>query len=268
MTSTVAKPGALNAPPVAAASRSRGARRRALTLAGLTLTLAVLSVGTWLILARVSSRSANPASAATSASTSTPIASPWLERLEVIRLKKQLVRAGYSIEVAGNLDPVTKSALADYLQLDSTHPLSPFLAAALENTVITGFRDPSAWNSRFGLHRLTKFVERPLTGSGGQIDANGNPRATIAAAQARLQVKVAGSKDGKIAFVDRTNTLDVVNPNASALRRLAGCSAPITSCVSNSVAFGADSAGGIFVIDANANHRRKLSETASEITRQ
>ena len=99
----------------------------------------------------------------------------------MIHLKKQLVRAGYSIKVDSTLDPITKSALADYLQLDPTHPLSPFLASALEGTVITGFRNRVTWNSRFGLHRLTKFVERPLTGPGGQLDANGNLRAPLAA---------------------------------------------------------------------------------------
>jgi hypothetical protein len=37
--------------------------------------------------------------------------------------------------------------------------------------------DPDAWNSHYGLERATKFVERPLTGPGGQLDANGNFRA-------------------------------------------------------------------------------------------
>jgi hypothetical protein len=191
MTSTLAKPGAIRTRPTPAVSRSRGARRRALALAGLILTLAVVSVGTWLIVDRVAGRSAIPVSAATSVPAWTPIASPWLERLEVVHLKKQLTRAGYSIKVDGNLDPVTKSALADYLQLDRAHPLSPFLADALQGTVITGFRNPAAWNSRFGLHRLTKFVERPLTGPGGQLDANGNLRAPIAAALSRRRA-VAG----------------------------------------------------------------------------
>jgi hypothetical protein len=86
------------------------------------------------------------------------------------------VRAGYSIAVDGKLDPVTKSALADYLQLEPTHPLSPFLASALAGNWITGYRNPAAWNQRFGLNRLTRFVEKPLTGPGGQLDANGNLR--------------------------------------------------------------------------------------------
>jgi hypothetical protein len=149
------------------------------------LTLAVVSVGTWLIVDRAAGPSANPVSAAASLPVWTPIASTWLERLAVMRAKKQLVRAGYSIKVDGKLDPVTKSALADYLRLDPAHPLDPILAAALQGTWISGLRDPAAWNSRFGLHRLTKFVERPLTGPGGQLDANGNLRASIATAPAR-----------------------------------------------------------------------------------
>jgi hypothetical protein len=182
MTSTVAKPGGLIAPSGAAVSRTRGARQRALTLGGLILTLAVVSVGTWLIVDRLAGRSTKPVSAATSLPVWTPIPSTWLERPAVIRAKKKLVRAGYSIKVDGNLDPITKSALAE---LDSAHPLDPTLAAALQGTWITGLRNPTAWNSRFGLHRLTKFVERPLTGSHGQLDANGNLRAPMSAAPAR-----------------------------------------------------------------------------------
>jgi hypothetical protein len=141
------------------------------------LTLALVSVGTWLIVDRAAGRSANPVSSSTTPAPSfTPIAAPWLGRVEVLRLEKQLVRAGYSIAVDGKLGPVTKSALADYLQLDATHPLSPFLASALEGTWITGLRKPAAWNRRFGLNRLTRFIEPPLTGPGGQLDANGNLR--------------------------------------------------------------------------------------------
>lgn len=143
-------------------------------LAGLILTLA--TVGTWLMVDRVAGRSANPVSAPAAVSAWAPIESPWLGRAEVVRLEKQLVRAGYSIAVDGKLGPVTKSALADYLQLDAAHPLSPFLAGALEGTWITGYRKPAAWNQRFGLNRLTRFVEKPLTGPGGQLDANGNLR--------------------------------------------------------------------------------------------
>jgi hypothetical protein len=186
MTSTtVAKPGVTYALPTAAAPRSRTARRRGLALVAIILTSAAVAVGTWLIVARIARGSATPVAAATAVATWTPIASPWLEQLEVTHLKKQLVRAGYSIEVGGTLDPITKSALADYLRLDPTHPLSPFLTRALEGTVITGFRNRATWNSRFGLHRLTRFVERPLTGPGGQVDANGNLRAPPGAIPSR-----------------------------------------------------------------------------------
>ena len=103
-----------------------------------------------------------------------PIALPWLQPLVTTDVDKQLVDAGYSIKTDGKLDPVKKSALADYLRLDSTHPLSASLAPQLEGTVITGLRNPAAWNKRFGLDRKTTFVERPLTGASGQLDANGN----------------------------------------------------------------------------------------------
>jgi hypothetical protein len=176
MTTTIAKPAAIPTPPVASPSRRRAGRRRPRALAALAITLAAVAVGTWLIVELVGGSGASAISGTASATAWTPIAARWLARLEVIGLKKQLARAGYSIKVDDNLDPVTKSALANYLQLDATHPLSPFLAVVLEGTVITGFRNPTAWNSRFGLHRLTKFVERPLTGLGGQLDANGNLR--------------------------------------------------------------------------------------------
>lgn len=153
MTITVAKPDARPSLPSAARSRRRRIRRRPLVLAGSILAIATASVGMWLIVAQASGG-----------------------RPDVIRLKKQLVRTGYSIKVDGKLDPVAKSALADYLRADAAHPLSPSLARALAGTVITGLRDPVAWNLRFGLNRPTKFVERPLTGPGGQLDANGNPR--------------------------------------------------------------------------------------------
>jgi len=176
MTSTVAKSGAIRTPATTAAPRSRGARRRALTLAGIILMLAMASLGTWLAIDRMARSDANTASASTSAPAWTPTASTWLRGLDLIQLKKQLVGAGYSIKVDGNLDPVTKSALADFLQLDAADRLSPSLADELEGTVITGRRDPHAWNGRFGLDRVTKFVERPLTGPGGQLDDNGNLR--------------------------------------------------------------------------------------------
>jgi hypothetical protein len=91
-------------------------------------------------------------------------ASPWLDHLYLTRLEARLGRIGYSIKVDGNLDPITKSALAD--SCGSTPPSTASLARERppEGTVITGFRNPAAWNSHHGLNRKTKFVERPLTG--------------------------------------------------------------------------------------------------------
>jgi hypothetical protein len=80
----------------------------------------------------------------------------------------------YWLPVTTWLDPVTRSAAADYLRISERTPLDPVLALALQGTVITGRRDPEAWNARFGVNRLTRWVERPLTGPGGQLDAFGN----------------------------------------------------------------------------------------------
>jgi hypothetical protein len=146
-------------------------------LAGIILMLGLAVPATGLTLDRSARSSQDTATTAAALSALNPIFAPWAQRFEVTSLERELVRAGYSVKVDGKLDPVTKSALADYLQLDSAHPLSPFLASALEGTVITGLRNPGAWNSHHGLERATKFVERPLTGPGGQLDANGNFRA-------------------------------------------------------------------------------------------
>jgi len=97
--------------------------------------------------------------------------------------------------------------------------------------VITTLRNPAAWNSRFGLNRKTKFVERPLTGPHGQLDANGNIRLPVPVIAAPLRADTVRPKNGKTAFVDRTNTLVVTNANDSGRRRLARCPATITSCV-------------------------------------
>lgn len=150
MTTTVAKPDLIRLPSTAPL-RSQRSWRRPVVLAGCILALALGSLGTWLIIAQLAGGGGTDVTAATPASVWTP-PSLWAQGLDVIRLKKQLVRAGYSIKVDGNLDPVAKSALADF----------------------THFGNLAAWNVRFGLNRPTKFVERPLTGPGGQLDANGN----------------------------------------------------------------------------------------------
>jgi hypothetical protein len=160
MSTTVVKTAATRTPPTVAPWRWQASRRLPLALTLLAITLAAIGVGTWLIVRHAGGSGTGALSPPIAAPAWTPTASPFVERLQVVGLKKQLVRAGYSIKVDGNLDPVAKSASADYLQPDGTHLLSPFLASALEGTVITGLRNPSAWNSRFGLHRQTTLVER------------------------------------------------------------------------------------------------------------
>src|SRR5947209_145364 len=55
-------------------------------------------------------------------------------------------------------------------------------------------------------------------------------------------------KNGKIAFVDRTNDLEVINPNGSALRRLARCPVAITA---NNLS--------LYVINADVTGTRRLA---------
>src|SRR5262245_25602762 len=148
MSTTVVKTAATRTPPTANPSRSPGPRLFVM----FAITLATLGVGTWLIVGRVSDSGGSALTPAAAEPAWTPIATTWLQRLQVVGLKRQLVRAGYTVDDDGNLDPVTRSALADYLRPDGAHPLDPNLAAALEGTVITGVRDPAAWNQRFGRH--------------------------------------------------------------------------------------------------------------------
>ena len=91
-------------------------------------------------------------------------------------LQLELRAAGYSIAVNGVLSPVIRSAAGNYLRPTVSAPLDPVLASYLAGTVITGARDPAAWNARFGLNRATRWVERPLAGPGSQLDAFGNLR--------------------------------------------------------------------------------------------
>jgi hypothetical protein len=156
------------AAPSPAEARSRLTRRLAFGLAAITLVPAAIGVGTWLAIGGAGGGEDVTPSA------SVPVFRTWLRPIDVVGLQKQLVHAGYSIRVNGILDPVTKSALADFLQPTARHSLSRSLAAALQGTVITTRRDPAAWNLRFGLERRTRFVERPLTGPGGQLDDYGN----------------------------------------------------------------------------------------------
>jgi hypothetical protein len=71
--------------------------------------------------------------------------------VNVSSLQKQLASAGYHIpaDEAGKLGPMTKAALADYLQPSAQHPIGTALRTALAGTVITGKRDPTTFNLRF-----------------------------------------------------------------------------------------------------------------------
>jgi hypothetical protein len=158
----------------AAAERSHWTRRR-LALAAIVATLAAAAGATPLLLTGSAGPSETPAAAAPAVPEWTPFG-PWFEAVDVRGLKRQLLQAGYQVKVDDSLDPLTKSALADYLLPGSAHALGPALDRALRGTVILGRQNPVAWNLRFGLHRPSKFAERPLTGHGGQLDANGNIR--------------------------------------------------------------------------------------------
>jgi len=89
-------------------------------------------------------------------------------------LQQTLRNNGYAIGSTGMLDPLTRSAAADFVRVDAGHPLDSWLATSLAGTVITGRNDPVTWNARFGTNRVSQMVERPLTGPGGQLDAYGN----------------------------------------------------------------------------------------------
>jgi hypothetical protein len=138
--------------------------------------LAAAAAATSLMLAGSASLSPPPVVAVAPAPAWTPLASPWAEAFNLRDLKRQLVRAGYQVRVDDRLDAVTRSAFADYLRPGTAGSLGPGLARALRGTVLLGRQNPVLWNRRFGLNRTTKFVERPLTGPGGQLDARGNIR--------------------------------------------------------------------------------------------
>jgi len=152
--------------------------RRRLALALLVPALAAAAAVTSLMLVGWTSLSSRPPvdAAAPPERAWTSFETPWAEAVDVIGLKRQLVRAGYRVKIDATLDPVTKSALADYLLPGSASSFGRSLARALRGTVLLGRLNPVLWNLRFGLNRPTKFVERPLTGPGGQLDATGNIR--------------------------------------------------------------------------------------------
>lgn len=97
-----------------------------------------------------------------------------IHRVDIKGIQNHLRAVGYDIKVTGKLDPITKSALGDYLRPNKQHPVGAALAQLLRGTTLTGRRNPKAWSTRFGLGRATKKVERPLTGAGGQLNKFGN----------------------------------------------------------------------------------------------
>jgi hypothetical protein len=147
----------------------------------LVLVLALLiGAASWVFFGR--GASTTPQAETTTPAATMPIAGVLLID-PIANLGRQLRTAGYalpaikvdySLPAAYWLDPLTRSAAADYLRISETSPLDPRLASALQGTVITGRRDPAVWSARFGTNRVTRWVERPLTGPGGQLDAFGN----------------------------------------------------------------------------------------------
>jgi hypothetical protein len=123
----------------AAASRSHWTRR-SLTLALTIPALAAAVATTALLLTRSAGTSSTSAAAVTPVPAWTTFGSPWLEALDVRDLKRQLVRAGYQVRVDDRLDPVAKSALADYLQPGSVSSIGPTLARALGGRSSSGAR--------------------------------------------------------------------------------------------------------------------------------
>jgi Tol biopolymer transport system component len=261
----------------AAASRSHWTRRR-LALAVVVPTLAAAGAGTSLVLEGSAGPSSAPVAAAAPAPAWTPLASPWVDAVDVRDLKRQLVAAGYQVKVDDSLDPVTKSAFADFLRPGSRSSFGPGLVSALRGTVLLGRQNPAAWNVRFGLNRPTKFVERPLTGRGGQLDGNGNIRPAVVVPSTRAQANAGPSRNGAIAFVDRARTLNLIKPNGKGLRRLAPChSVDFEDCEIRSYAWspngkyiaflrGRLSGAGppqsnlsLFVTDARGKHTRRLA---------
>ena len=101
---------------------------------------------------------------------------PQARPVNVRGLQAQLRRAGYAIQQDGRMGPLTKAALADYLQLRGGASISPALSQALKGTVITGKRNPKAWNARFAPKSV---VARPQ-----DVDRRGNAKTTFGGGQA------------------------------------------------------------------------------------
>jgi len=162
MTGAVTTPGAGLAP-----SPAHHDVHHRLRIAAVAVLAVFIGVGVWTLVDRLTATSADGTAAA-------PIAVRSLHTWSVSDLQRRLRVAGYALPVTGVLDPVTKSAAADFLRPGQVDSLWPSLAVGLQGTAITGRRDVAAWDARFGTDRATRMVERPLTGAGGQLDAYGN----------------------------------------------------------------------------------------------
>jgi hypothetical protein len=139
-----------------------------LWLAAVVMAAVVAGLGSWKLVDHLTA-----GNAATTVSTPAPSELQPAAALITVGLQRRLRAAGYSLETNGVLDPITKSAAADFLRGEDL-TASPWLLSSLGGTVLTGRHDPGAWNARFGVDRRTRMVERPLTAPGGQLDAFGN----------------------------------------------------------------------------------------------
>ena len=154
----------------APASLSRHHGHRRLIVAMGILAAVLMGLTAWTLVDRLTGQSETVA-------TLTQASAVPLDAYSVLRvagLQQTLRDNGYSIAATGMLDPLTRSAAADFVRVDARHPLDQWLANALAGTVLTARHDPVSWNARFGTDRVTQMVERPLTGTGGQLDAYGN----------------------------------------------------------------------------------------------
>jgi hypothetical protein len=126
---------------------------------------AVAAIAGWTLVERLTSTSESVAPRAAA-----PLAAAPFEISSVAALQRQPQASGYAIPVTGVLHPLTKSAAGDSLGALAIRRLALGLRVSMADTVLTGHHDLVAWNARFGAARLTRMVERPVTGPGGQLD--------------------------------------------------------------------------------------------------
>ena len=163
--------GVVERPP---ASPKHTAHGRVFLGAGIVLLALLIGLGIWTLASRSTSASQSQTTSATPAPLGWLLVGDLPDRLRSAGYALPDRQIDYSLPVTSWLDPLTRSAAADYLRVSARSPLDPMLGLALQGTVLTGRHYPAAWNARFGTNRLTKWVERPLTGPGGQLDAFGN----------------------------------------------------------------------------------------------